>query len=32
LIDELNLFVNPTAIGKGMAIFSGLDKKKGFSW
>lgn len=26
LIDELNLFVNPTAIGKGLPIFTGLTK------
>ena len=30
LIDELNLFVNPTAIGNGMMIFSDLEKKAGF--
>jgi len=23
LIDELNLFINPTAIGEGLSIFSG---------
>lgn len=28
LIDELYLFVNPTAIGSGMPIFSGLKKMK----
>lgn len=28
LIDEYNLFINPTAIGKGLAIFKGLDSKK----
>ena len=27
LIDEYHLFVNPTAIGKGMAIFNNLDNK-----
>lgn len=26
LIDEYHLFINPTAIGKGMTIFNGLDK------
>lgn len=26
LIDEFHLFINPTAIGNGMTIFSGLDK------
>ncbi|XPF94998.1 dihydrofolate reductase family protein [Colwellia sp. RE-S-Sl-9] len=25
LIDEFHLFINPVAIGKGMAIFNGLD-------
>jgi dihydrofolate reductase len=28
LIDELHLFVNPTAIGNGMAIFEELDSKQ----
>jgi dihydrofolate reductase len=27
LIDEYNLFINPTAIGKGMPIFTELDSK-----
>lgn len=27
LIDEYNLFVNPVALGKGMAIFNGLERK-----
>lgn len=27
LIDEYHLFINPTAIGKGMAIFSNLNEK-----
>lgn len=27
LIDEYNLFVNPTAIGKGMTIFTEIDSK-----
>ena len=31
LIDELNLFINPTAIGKGTSIFAGLNDKQGFS-
>ena len=26
LIDEFNIFVNPTAIGKGLTIFGGIDK------
>lgn len=26
LIDEFNLFINPTAIGNGMTIFKGLNK------
>jgi len=30
LIDEYHLFVNPTAIGKGMSIFSGLDEPRKF--
>ncbi len=30
LIDELHLFINPTAIGNGMAIFKSLDKKQDF--
>jgi dihydrofolate reductase len=28
LIDEFHLFINPTAIGKGMPIFQQLDSKK----
>ena len=28
LIDEFHLFVNPTAIGKGLAIFKELDGKQ----
>lgn len=28
LIDEYHLFVNPAAIGEGMTIFKGLDKKQ----
>jgi dihydrofolate reductase len=31
LIDELNLFINPTAIGKGNSIFAGLHENQGFS-
>jgi len=30
LIDELHLFVNPVALGKGMAIFQELDGKQKF--
>ena len=30
LIVELNLFINPTAIGKGNSIFGALDAKQGF--
>ena len=30
LIDEFNLFVNPTAIGVGMPIFKELDMKQNF--
>ena len=30
LIDELHLFVNPVAIGKGMPIFQELNKKQDF--
>lgn len=30
LIDELHLFVNPVALGKGMPIFEGLDSKQKF--
>lgn len=26
LIDELHLFINPTAIGRGLTIFAGLDR------
>lgn len=28
LIDEYHLFINPAAIGNGMAIFKGLDRKQ----
>ena len=28
LIDEFHLFINPTAIGKGMSIFKELDGKQ----
>lgn len=28
LIDEFHLFINPTAIGNGMAIFKDLDRKQ----
>ena len=28
LIDEYHLFINPTAIGSGLSIFSGLDPNK----
>ncbi len=28
LIDEYHLFINPTAIGNGMAIFEGLEHKR----
>lgn len=28
LIDEFHLFINPTAIGKGMTIFKDLDGKQ----
>jgi dihydrofolate reductase len=31
LIDEYQLFVNPTAIGDGMAIFKSLDRTQKFS-
>jgi len=31
LIDELHLFVNPTAIGKGLPIFQNLDGKQDFN-
>ncbi len=31
LIDEYNLFINPTAIGKGNSIFALLDAKQGYS-
>lgn len=31
LIDELHLFVNPTAIGNGMPIFKDLTKNQNFS-
>jgi dihydrofolate reductase len=31
LVDEYNLFINPTAIGKGNSIFAGLDMKRGLS-
>jgi dihydrofolate reductase len=30
LIDEYYLFINPSALGKGMTIFSGIDIAKGF--
>jgi dihydrofolate reductase len=30
LIDEFNLFVNPTAVGAGMPIFKELDMKQNF--
>lgn len=30
LIDEYNLFINPTAIGKGNSIFTGLNAQQGF--
>jgi dihydrofolate reductase len=28
LIDELHLFINPTAIGSGMSIFKELESKQ----
>jgi dihydrofolate reductase len=31
LIDEYHLFVNPSAIGKGMAIFNTLESRQKFS-
>jgi dihydrofolate reductase len=31
LIDEFHLFINPTAIGNGMAIFKELDSKQNFN-
>jgi dihydrofolate reductase len=31
LIDELHLFINPTAIGNGMSIFKQLDHKQKFT-
>jgi dihydrofolate reductase len=31
LIDELTLFVNPVALGKGESIFSGLDDFQQFT-
>ena len=31
LIDELHLFINPSAIGNGMTIFKGLDNKQNFN-
>ena len=31
LIDEYHLFMNPTAIGKGMSIFKELQKKQNFT-
>ena len=31
LIDELHLFINPTAIGNGMPIFKELNKNQSFS-
>ncbi|GAB4160390.1 MAG: dihydrofolate reductase family protein [Candidatus Promineifilaceae bacterium] len=30
LIDEFHLFINPTAIGSGMAIFKELDRQQAF--
>jgi dihydrofolate reductase len=30
LIDEYHLFVNPSALGSGMPIFQGLEKRAGF--
>ncbi len=30
LIDELNLFINPAIIGKGIPIFSNIDEKQNF--
>ena len=30
LIDELNLFINPVALGAGMPIFRDLDSKQKF--
>ncbi len=32
LIDELNLFVNPVALGKGVSIFNGLDAMQKFEF
>ena len=31
LIDELHLFINPTAIGKGLSIFQQLQQKREYS-
>jgi len=31
LVDEYHLFVNPTAIGKGMSIFSDLKEPRKFT-
>ncbi|MDP3684041.1 MAG: dihydrofolate reductase family protein, partial [Ignavibacteria bacterium] len=31
LIDEFNLFVNPTVLGAGMSIFKELDTKQNFT-
>ena len=31
LIDELNLFINPTSIGNGISIFTSLESKQSFS-
>ncbi len=30
LIDELHLFINPTAIGKGMPVFGGCSPQQNF--
>lgn len=31
LIDELHLFINPAAIGRGISIFGGLERKQAFN-
>lgn len=31
LIDELHLFINPVAIGRGMTISQGLDHAQGYT-
>ena len=31
LIDELHLFINPAATGRGLPIFSGLERKQAFN-